>query len=322
MVLVRNPHEGQRVARELSDSALIVIKGPGFNAILVASAVVTALLTIPNYGIWFSAIALTMGASAYGEIIRRASPGPTDEPALSQSRTLLPKTIAKFLVCALMAVGTVVPLWMLNAGFHQSPRWDVVSRSVAALAWIVLPPLMLVLYGRTEQDTPLGFRSCIKSLVKHPFAALLALAVVPITLVVLEFCVALTIYLGGNLPFFALEFMPMPLLGERNEGPVMYNGIPFYHMVDYRSYPVSVFHQGYLDGLRHGYTFVGAIPASMSLSNRAGMNASIAIGLIGPSYYIIRLIFSLAIVTSLLAAFAVQARWLGSIPALERRKSA
>ncbi len=43
MVLVPNPHEGQRVARELSDSALVVIKGPGLNAVLVGATIVTAL---------------------------------------------------------------------------------------------------------------------------------------------------------------------------------------------------------------------------------------------------------------------------------------
>src|SRR5580692_11568031 len=64
MVLVPNPHEGQRVARELSDSALIVIKGPDLNSVLVGGLILTVLLAIPYYGVWCSVIALTMAASA------------------------------------------------------------------------------------------------------------------------------------------------------------------------------------------------------------------------------------------------------------------
>jgi hypothetical protein len=322
MILVPNPHQTQQVARELSDGALVVIKGPGLNSVLIGVAVVTALLAIPYYGIWFSVIALTMGASAYGEIIRRVSRRPTDEPDPGALGSLLPRSVTKFILCALMAAGTVLPLWLLNAGYHQSPHWDALGRAVATITWIVCPLLMLLFYGRTEEGTPLNFRKFVKLLAKHPVATFLALAVVPFTLVLLELCLALILYMAGNLPFFALDYMPMPVLAERpNEGAIVYGGIPHYHMNDYRTYPISIFHQGYLEGLREGYSFVGAIPASLSLSTRADLNASEAIGLIGPSYLIIRIMFSVAIVTCLLAAFAIQAHWLGSIPSLERRKT-
>ena len=310
------------MARELSDGALVVIKGPGLKSVLVAAWLVTALLAIPEYGVWCSAIALTLGAPAYGETIRRVSRGPTDEPDPGVLAALLPRSIPKFLVGAFMAAGTVAPLWWLNAGTNQSPHWDGTGRAIAASAWTLGPLLMFMLYARTEEDTPLGVRASLKLMARHPLATLLALAVVPISLLLAEVVITSILYLAGNLPFFALDYMPMPRLAPTNEGPAVYNGIPHYQMLDYRSYPASMFHDGYLDGLRHGYSFAGAIPASLSRSTRAGMDAGEAIGLIDPSYLMVRLLFIVAIVTSLLAAFAIQARWLGSIPALERRKPA
>ena len=123
-------------------------------------------------------------------------------------------------------------------------------------------------------------------------------------------------YLPGNLPFFALDYMPMPSTPIR---PVVYNGYPHYNLIDYRYLPTSKFEKGYVDGLRQGYSFVGALPASLSVSSRAGLDCE-AIGLFEPLYLIARLLVVLGIVAALLTAFAVQARWLGAIPALERAR--
>ncbi len=63
---------------------------------------------------------------------------------------------------------------------------------------------------------------------------------------------------------------------------------------------------------------MGAIPASLSLSTRAGLNSGEAIGVVEPFYLVLRLLIVEVIVCCLVSAFAIQARWLGSIPALER----
>jgi hypothetical protein len=321
MVPVPNPHQAQRVARELSDGALTVINGPGLNSVLVGTAVVTALLAIPSYGVWFSAIALTMGASAYGESIRRIGRGPTEEPDPGLLSALRPASIGKFALCSLMAAGTVVPLWLLNARDQQSPHWSGIGGAIAALAWIVVPLLMLAVYGRTDQDAPIGVRGALRLLARHPIASILALSVVPMTLLLLEVGLGVFLYLTGNLPFFALDFMPMPTLAPIDEAPVLYDGIPYYHMIEYTNFPDSLFYRGYFDGLRKGYSLVGAMPASLSMPTRHGLDANRMIGLPWPFYTVFRLLFIALIVTCLLAAFAIQARWLGSIPALERRKS-
>jgi hypothetical protein len=322
MVPVLDPHQGQRVARELSDGALVVINGPGLPSVLIAAMVVTAVLAIPVVGVWLAMIALTMGASAFGEIIRSVSRGSGGDPDPGLLSTLVPRSIPQFVLCVLMAAGTVVPLWLLGAKTHQSPHFNWVGRVVAGSAWILVPVLMLALYGRTDPDGPLGLRRCVKLVAKHPWATLLALSLVPITLVVVEVALGSILYLTGTLSFYALDYMPMPLIPGKTEPPLIDDGIVYYQMLDYREYPASIFHRGYFAGLRHGYSFVGAIPASLSMKTDAGLNAEVALGLIGPAYLILRGLFSMAIVTSLLAAFAIQARWLGAIPSLKRRKPA
>ncbi len=127
MVLVHDPNQGQRVARELSDSARVVIEGPGLNSVLAGATILTVVLCIPHLGVWCSMIALAMGFSAYGEIIRRLSRGPTEEAEPSVWSMLVPRSIPKLILCSLMAAGTVVPLWLLNAGLHRSPRLDWVG---------------------------------------------------------------------------------------------------------------------------------------------------------------------------------------------------
>jgi ribosomal protein S27E len=319
MILVPIPHPGQKVAKELSDGALTVIKGPGLHLVFAASAVVTAALAVPYYGVWCSAVVLIMGGSAYGEIIRRVSRETDEGPGAGWLGTLLPKSPWKFALCLLLAMGTVVPLWWLNAGPRQSPHFDRIGRAIVVSTWTFVPLLMLMAYGRTGEDAPLGPRRCLKIMAGHPFALFLALAVVPITMMLLEVTLALVFYIPGNLYFFALDYMPMPVID--NQDPVMHNGVPHYNSIDFRGFPLFLYEKGYLDGLRHGYSFVGGFPASLSSRTRAGMDCEV-IGLHEPLYLIARVFIVLVIVSCLLAALAVQARWLGSIPALDRRRSA
>ena len=319
MVLVPIPAQGQRVARELSEGALVVIMDPGMNALIAGSAVfTTAVLAIPAIGVWFSTLVLMLGASAYGEIIRRVSRGRRDEPEPNWLNFLVPNTIPKTLVCFSMASGTVVPLWILNGGLHQSPHWDATGRVIAVLSWVVAPLLMVMLYGRGDQETTSGAWQCLKFLARHRLTTTLALAAVPLTLAVTEAAVGLVLYLTGNLPFYALDYMPMPTSAGKT---VVYGGVAFLGRNDYRDMPDSMFIAGYFDGLRHGYSLVGAVPASLSLSSRAGLSAD-AIGAYESVYLLCRLYITLCVVTCLMTAFAIQARWLGAILASEKRRPA
>ena len=318
MVPVPIPRQGQEVARELSEGALVMIKGPGTNSLVAAAALVTAVLSIPVIGVWCSVLVLTLGASAYGEIVRRVGRGHRDGPEAGWSNSLVPNSIPKALLCSSMAAGTVAPLWILNAGLHQSPHWDAIGLTIATLAWTIVPLLMVIHYVQTGEGSPLGARRCLKFLNRHRFATILALAVVPLTLAATEAVIAFILYISGNLPFYALDYMPIPSSPVK---PIVAAGVVFYQHMDYRDFPDSKYIAGYFDGLRNGYWFVGSIPASLSLSSRAGLDA-VAIGMYEIVYTLARVFITLCVVTGLITAFAIQARWLGAILGLEDRRPA
>ena len=316
MVLVPLPNHGQRVARELSQNALEVIKGPGLNSVLAAAIVLTGVLCLPDYGGWGAVLVFAMGASAYGEIIQRVSRGPSEQARIPWSKVLIPRSILKLLLCVLMAAGTVFPLWILNAGVQRSPHLDWRGLSILGVTWCLAPLLMMIVYSQRTDGTTQPVRESLRLLARHPIAVLAALAVIPFTMILIEVGLDLIFYIPGNLPFFALDFMPMPQTPEK---PVMYEGVPYYHLIDYRSYPDTKFIAGYFDGLKHGYSFVTAIPASLAVSSRAGMNPEV-ISSVPLVYGVARGLITLVIVTCLIASFAIQARWLGSIAALERKR--
>jgi hypothetical protein len=286
--------------------------------VLAVAILVTAVLTIPIFGVWCSVLVLTLGASAYGEIIRGVSRGATKVSRSDWYKSLVPKSIPEAVACFLMAAGTVIPLWYLNSGLHQSPHRDKIGLAITVMAWIALPVVMMMIYGRTSRDTPLGVAKGLRLVARHPFATILALAVVPLALALTEALLDLTFYYLEDLPFLALDFMPMPTVPDK---PVLVNGVPYYKGMDFRGHPESMFYQGYFDGLQYGYSFVAAIPASLSLPTRADLNPS-AIWLDEPSYAIARGFVSMLVVFGLLTSFVLQARWLGAIPALENRRPA
>jgi len=314
MVSVPEPGLNQKVARELSGGALVVIKGPGLISLIAASAITTAILAVPIAGTWCSVIALTLAASVYGEIIHRVSRGASGEPNPPWKSTLIPRSASKWILCALMALGTVCPLWIMNASVKQSPHLNWLGGLILAAMWIIWPMLMLANYG-CDGDQPLGLKGCGKRLARHPLASFLAITVVPAVVVLLEVTLGLILYSVGSLPFFALDFMPMPRIPD---APVMIKDIPYYDSVDYRTHPESKFVDGYFRGLRCGYSFVGAIPASLAKQTHAGINTDVH-GYTPLAYFVIRTLIVLALLILILMAFAIQARWLGAIPALDRR---
>jgi hypothetical protein len=316
MVLVPMPDEGPRVARELSNEALSVIQGPGLGSLLLAGGVVTAALAVPRYGVLVAMVILVAAASEYGEIILRFSRGRSEDSERPWAWSLWPGFRLNLPLCLLMAAGFVLPLWWRNAGPQQSPHWDVIGL-VAALATCLFSPLMmLALHARNDHGDRLGIRACVLALLRHPVAASLAMALVPLTYLLIEVGLTLVFYWPGDLPFYALDYMPPPLNPDK---PVYYGGIAYYRLLDYRLYPDSIYYKGYVDGIRRGYSFVAAIPASLSMSTRGGMDGE-AIGIIWPFYPVMRVVYTMAIVTTLLAAFAIQARWLASITLMNRKR--
>ncbi len=316
MVAVPHLLPKQEVARELSDGALTVIKGPGLHLILAGAALITAALFVPTYGVWCSILVLASGLAACGEFVGRISERGTEDLSGGWGESLLPRSAPKIALCLLLASGIAVPLWWVNSGLHRSPHLNLSGASILAATWVVGPFLMLLTFGRRDADARLGLRRCLELWAKHPFAMGLSVAIVPVLLTTAELVVGSLLYLHGELPFFALDFMPMP---RAPEAPVIYNGIPHYRQIDFRGLPSSVFERGYLAGLRQGYSFLGAIPASLSRPTSAELDASEGIHLSWPFYFWIKGLIAMIFASFLLAAYAIQARWIGSIPALERR---
>ena len=305
----------QDVARELSDGALTVIKGPGLHLILAGAALITAALFVPTYGVWCSILVLASSLAACGEFVGRISERGSEDLSGGWVESLLPRFVPKIALCLFLASGIAVPLWWINSGLHRSPHLNLLGASILAVTWIVGPFLMLLTFGRKDANVPLGVRRCLELWARHPFAMGLTVAIVPLMLAFAEFAVSFALYLHGELSFYTLDFMPMP---SAPEPPVVYNGIPHYRLLDYRSLPSSVFEEGYLAGLRAGYSFLGSIPPSLSKPTSADLDPE-AIGLSKFAYLIFKGLIVMIFASFLLAAHAIQAQWIGSIPALERR---
>ncbi|WP_435010061.1 hypothetical protein P12x_001281 [Tundrisphaera lichenicola] len=314
LVTVAVPREKQKVARDFWDGFYGVIKGPGLRSVLVAAVLVTPAFCIPRYGIAAAGVILAFEVAFYGEVIRRVSRVVPDDTKHGWKETLLPRSFSKPLLWALLAAGTVFPLWGLNPGLHHSPHWTRRGMLIAGMAWTLLPIGLLFAYA-SDRTGRLGIKKCLGVLIRHPFASVMALSIIPATLVVIDAGLALVFYFQKHLPFFALEFMPAPPFLR------LPDGVPHFYGVDFRRYPPSRFFDSYFEGLRHGYTFTAAIPASLSLPTRTGLNPSI-IYLNQTFYWIARVFITLVISICLITGFAVQAMWLGAIAAVEKKRPA
>ena len=129
----------------------------------------------------------------------------------------------------------------------------------------------------------------------------------------IEVGVGMVLYLQKNLPFFALDFVP------NQPKMVLFEGVPSFYSVDYRNFPESRFISGYFDGLRAGYSFVGALPVSLSRPIRVGLDPRL-IHLLPSVYYVVRMLMTFVIVTCLITGFGIQAMWLGAIAALDKKR--
>jgi len=313
MVVVPMPRERLHVASELGDGFFDVIRGPELVRLLIAAAVATAALMIPAAGISVAGVVLFLYALAYGHEIRRVS-GSGEGPWRGWKSLLDPGSVLGALLAAAMAAGTVVPLWARHAGRGSSPHFDRAGLLIFAATWVFVPPAMLMVCGKGGAGM-LGPRRSLRLMARFPLATSAALAIVPASLVLLELGLGVLFYIQGVLPFFTLEFMAMA------ERPVLYQGVPYFHSIDYRAFPQSRFLPIYFRGLSLGYSFVAAFPASLSLPTGAGLAASV-VDLPGPIYTAGRALLTQTILTCLLASAGIQARWLGLITTLEKGRPA
>ena len=314
MVMVPMPRERLRVAREFTDGFMAATEGPALVRIVAVAAGVTAGLCIPTAGLAVGVAVLALAAAVgYGpEIAEAAQIEEAPGAGRAAARLSLPGRALRWALGAALATGLALPLWAWHVGDGHPPRLDRPGLLILAATLVILPLANMAANGNGHRGA-IGVRRLSRSLLRYPGAYLLALAIVPACLVLMEVGMVALFYVQGNLPFFILEFMPW------KEQPIVYLGVPYFHSVDFRSYPVSKFAPLYSSGLARGYSFVASFPPSLSLDSRAGLGGA-AMYIPESAYGPIRAFITLVMLTVLTAACSIQARWLGAIATFDRRR--
>jgi hypothetical protein len=297
------------VARVLRRGARDVLEARTFTLLVLGSFLVTAALLIPGNGCWTAAVALTFVGLGYGELVRRgSSPDWSNRPRIS-----LWARLWRIGLCGVAAFAMVSP-WLLARGYHAtaSPRMTRLGVSLALLAASVLPLLMLATFAHDARGR--GPRRLVFSTIgRHPVAVLGALALVPLSLIVLECILYATTRYQGIFSFLVLDLFPKP------DSVHPSYGIPYFGWSDYRAFPESVYVGMYAERLRQGYSFVTALPASVAIQTNNGF-APFAALMSDLKYLGIRVFFTFVVVMSVLAVMAVQSRWLGLLSSMDSRR--
>ncbi len=278
------PQARRRVLNQIFQSMFYLVIGPHTGDVGLAAGLLAIALAVP-----------------YGDIIE-SEDHLGQNHATDWTRIYRRMTLVRLMACLLFAAGTLLPLWVINAGPHRSPRLNLVSLPILGLTWTLLPIVMAGAYANSGSSDRrflerLGFLSV------HPILALAALAIVPAFLLGCEAVLGGLFHQLGLLPFFALNHMPMP--GK----PLLGNGNVYYNFVSFAELPPTPFIRGYLSGLRHGYSFVGSIPPSISVPTSADLSPR-AIEMTWEYYLFLRFLLVFAICLVMTLGFAVQARCL------------
>ena len=310
-LLVPMPRGRLHVGRELGDGFAVATRGRSLAGIVAGSVVVTSGLLIPGMGLAVGGVLFLLMATAYGPLIGRAV-AVAEEPRPAWRTAMIPGMIVRGCLGAAMAAGIYYPLWLRNAAGPQTPYLDRVGLAILLATLVILPIANLMASGDGRRGM-LGPGKALRLMLRFPLPTIATLAIVPACLVALEIGLTSLFYLQGTFAYFTLDFMPMI------EKPVAYQGVPYFRSIDFRSYPGLKFVPNYLLGLRRGLSFIGVFPPSLSIDNRAGYSSS-ALYMPERAYWGVRGCVTLVILVILLTAAAIQARWLGVITALEKKR--
>ncbi len=286
-----------------------VLEARTFTLMMIGAIVVTLALRIPGRGVIGAAGALALVMTGYGELLRRGSQGDWT----ARPRGSLSERAWRLFLC--LGAGGALALPLFLAQYTQAaPR---VTRSGLALASgliLIVPLVMLATYGARG---PLGDRMRVvgSMLARHPVAVLASLLLLPLSLIAIEWSLFTMTRYHGSFGYFTLDLFPQP------DGLRVFQGIPYLGPFDYRSADDSPLLGLYTGALKQGYTFVGTIPASLALPFSNGFNTEWVFNSPG-RYLLLRMLFTVFIVTCMLAGLAIQARWLGLLSTMDSRRPA
>jgi hypothetical protein len=322
---------GGWVSRVLRMTARQILEARTFTLLVVGAVLVTVALTmaslgvslgpamgtwVPRPGVWGAGLALGLVMVGYGELLRRGcqgdwTPRPHVSPVAKAWRTF---------ICLGLGLALILPLIIASTG-QTPPRITPTGMLIALGATMVLPLVMLGTYS-PEGSVSDRVRLVFSLLKRHPMATLAALLVLPLSLPVIETLVFAATRLSSTFSFMLFDLFPS------HQGIRTLGGIPYYapgelrmKWMDFREASDSLILGSYLESLTQGYTLLGAIPASLAMDTSNGLYLG-AINLNPTSYLAHRMFFTLMLVTGMLCALAVQARWLGLLSTIDSRRSA
>ncbi len=319
------------MARLLTVTAKQVLEARTFTLLWVGAVLVTLALSVtslgvrfgpgvlawvPYPGVWAAGLALALVLVGYGELLRRGSQGDWTVPAATAPWPRAWRCV----ICLGAGVALVMPLIIASAS-QTPPRLTPAGLAIALAATLVLPLVMLGTYF--PKGSVLDRVRLVGSIVgRHPVAVLAALLIVPLSLPLIEASVFVVTRITSTFSFMLFDLFPQRA-GVRTLFRIPYFAPGELRMswVDFREAGDSRILGSYTDSLRHGYTLIGAIPASLALNATNGLFVE-SIGLGPKSYLAYRMFFTMVIVTGMLSALAVQARWLGLLSTMDSRRSA
>jgi hypothetical protein len=322
---------GAWVARLLTVTARQILASRTFTLLAIGAAMVTLALSItglglrlspralawmPYPGVFAAAVALALVMVGYGELVRRGSQGdwtsaPSVGPWLRGWRGVL---------CLGVGVALVMPLIMATQN-QTTPKLTPSGLVIALAATFVLPLVMLWTY--VPNGSVLDRVRLVGSIVRrHPGALLASLLIVPVSLPAIEGLVWVLARVTSTFSFMLFDLFP-----PREEIRTVFR-LPYYTIgpsrikwLEFREASDALIMGTYGSSLRQGYALLGAIPASLAMHTSNGYFLE-SVGLHDWSYLAYRMFFTLVIVTGMLSALAVQARWLGLLTTVDSRRSA
>ncbi|WP_435016326.1 hypothetical protein TA3x_003891 [Tundrisphaera sp. TA3] len=312
MVVVPCPRQPGQSGRAFSEGLRSAFRPDSLARILLASAAIALAMTIPRIGLLAGGVALAVaGVALVGRTLERSSRGEVP-PEPVGGRAAAVALAAQAATAAAMAAGTVVSLWGMGVLLHRGQRWDWANYAVFAATWTIGPIASLMAFGRARRGW-LGVRNGLMVAIRHPMMTFLSLAIVPMALVASEFLVAIGTMLGGAFAFFTLDLLPC-LAGSQ-----IINGLPHYNGVDFRSLTIDSYLRLYWESLGRGYTFSGALPASLSLPTTNGLSSQ-GLYVQSSTYLAIRALLTFLVVSVMMTAATLQAAWLGALDAVDYRR--
>jgi hypothetical protein len=314
----RLPVPYPRIGGALARGWLACLRATLANAIvgpmLVAALVATSMLLVPRVGIWLAAVAL-MAACGYLVVIlrRRGLDAGVDDDQEPSERELEPCGLALGLLAGL---GLALPLVVRYGGLLPS-RGAVGWGWFVALALIggIVTPMALMAATARDRWGFLGPRQALRGGIRHPMALILALAVLPMGLLLIEGTLVAATWLPGWFPTLTVDVLPPSArVADRT-------GHPQVERHEFEHAPAAAFVRIYGEGVWAGHPLIEAIPASLARGPATRISLEI-LGYDRTACYAVRIALGVLTTLMLLLLAALQAQGLGQIAALGARRNA